>query len=185
MSSTQPGLAGLATRLRDEFDRSFAEPSRPAPPPAIDLLDITAGTERYALRLTDIGGLFVDQPITRLPDRAPALLGIAAPRDETLPVYDLAMLLDGKPAAAPRWLAVVSTKAVAATKTAALAFSTLHGVCRVPRDALVPHHGPHASRDHVRELAHTADGTRPVVDVAALLAAIARLSAAQSGKERG
>jgi len=179
MSNVQSGLTGLAARLRYEFDRSFAEPPSPAPPPAIDLLEITVAAERYALRLGDIAGLYADQPITRLPDRVPALLGIAAPHGDSLPIYDLAVLLGGEPAAAPRWLAV------AAAKPAALAFSTLHGVRRVQHDALVPHDAPRDGRGHVRELAHTADSTMPVVDLGALLAAIARLSTAQSGEERG
>ena len=86
-------LAVRAEALRSAFDRSFAEPAHFDTTPMADLLAFHAGSQAYALHLSEIAGLFADKKITRLPGRTAALLGIAGFRGAIVPVYDLSALL--------------------------------------------------------------------------------------------
>lgn len=154
-----------AAELRQEFDRGFAEPARPAAERTSDFLAIRIGGEACALRLAEIASLHADKQITPLPESDAALLGIAGFRGVILPVYSLPGLL-GRPAAgALRWLVV------AAATPLALGFDGFEGHLRVAPDAVLPQQGTDprfAAREHVRAGATI----RPVIDLAALLAAI-------------
>src|ERR1700678_1961916 len=105
-------MSGLtADQLREEFDRTFAE-ALPGPlAPRVDLLIARAGGESYALKVTDLAGLYVDRVITPIPSPATELLGLAALRGALVPVYALASLL-GHPAsgAIPRWIALLGSR---------------------------------------------------------------------------
>ncbi|GAA2358154.1 chemotaxis protein CheW [Dactylosporangium salmoneum] len=162
-------------RLREDFDRSFADPPRQEVAGHDDLLAIRAGGVRYALRLTQAAGLFPERPVTRLPGPLPALLGVAGFRGAIVPVYELAAVLGTWSTTAiphdagstPRWLVLA-----AGTPPVALAFERLDGHLRVPRDALVEEaagHGPHGC---LRGIVPLPDGARPIVDVAAVRAAV-------------
>ncbi len=97
MSDGGSQVTGRAAELRDAFDRVFAEAHPPAPPPSEDLLAIRIASEPYALRLTEIAGLFADRKITPVAGRVSALLGIAGFRGLIVPVYDLQVLLGCPP----------------------------------------------------------------------------------------
>ncbi|WP_433044456.1 chemotaxis protein CheW [Dactylosporangium sp. CS-033363] len=158
--------------LRDEFDRSFADPPRSAVAGHDDLLAIRAGGVRYALRLTQAAGLFPDRPVTRLPGPLGALLGVAGFRGAIVPVYDLAAVLGTAAMAVggedgARWLVLA-----AGQPAVALAFAGLDGHLRVPSDALIEEadgHGPHGC---LRGIVPLPDGARPIVDVPAVRAAV-------------
>ena len=77
MSDERSRLADRAEALRLAFDRSFAEERRRDTPSNESLLAFDLGAEPYALRLSEIAGIFVDRKITRLPGGATALLGFA------------------------------------------------------------------------------------------------------------
>jgi chemotaxis signal transduction protein len=117
--------------LRDEFDRSFANPPSVGTAAVDDLLLIALGGDQHVMRLADISGLFVDKAITPLPSPVAELLGIAGFRGTVLPVFDLSRLLGGPKATAPRWLVV------AAAGPIAFAFDGFGGYLRVRSDAIV------------------------------------------------
>ncbi|HYM71932.1 MAG TPA: chemotaxis protein CheW [Stellaceae bacterium] len=168
MSRESPRAADLAATLRGAFDRSFAEAHPPDPPPSEDLLAIRVGTEPYALRLSEIAGLFADRKITPLPRRASALLGIAGFRGAIVPVYDLHVLLGDTPAETARWLAM------AAEAPVAFAFAAQEGHLRIPCAAIVPHRGDEPTHQNIRDFARTPDGVRPIVHLSSVIGAVRR-----------
>jgi purine-binding chemotaxis protein CheW len=149
--------------LRRAFDRSFAE----APPSRTtaleDLLDVRIGATPYALRITEISGLFADTRIALLPTTVPALLGIAAFRGSIVPVYDLRAMLAHPIHTKPRWLAI------AAGTTVGLAFDAFEGHVRVHADAIVPHGSGDAAVRHVRAVVRLDGLVRPIVSIASVL----------------
>jgi chemotaxis signal transduction protein len=155
-----------AEELRLAFDRAFAE--LPSIDTALkeDLLAIRLGTAAYALRLSEIGGVFADKKITSLPAPNPALLGIASFRGAAMPVYDLHLLLGFPPSATIRWLVTVSIASVA------LAFESFEGHLRIPRDAIAPQGASDGIRNHVREFVRTASDVRAIIDLASVIATI-------------
>lgn len=179
MNGERARLADRAESLRRAFDRSFAEARGDHAQPMENLLALRVGAEPYALRLSEIAGLFVDRKITRLPGGAAALLGFAGFRSAIVPVYDLHGLL-GRPAIeSPRWLAVASGAPVA------LAFETFVGHLRVTREAILPRETDEHSARLVREFV-SADGlVRPVVDLAAVIDAILKQRPVTNPAEEG
>jgi purine-binding chemotaxis protein CheW len=154
-----------ASELRREFDRTFAEPQIGDTRLFEDLLAIRLGPDSYALRLSDVSGLFAEKKITRLPSRMPALIGIAAFRGAILPVYDLALLVGYANSATARWLAM------AASEPAAFAFDAFEGHLRLSRNAIVAPEDQ-AGQSRGREVARTADRVRPIVHMPSILEAI-------------
>jgi chemotaxis signal transduction protein len=168
MSDGRLPFVDRASNMRAAFDRSFAEARRPEAPAVEGLLAIRIGSEPYALRLSEIAGLYADRAVTRLPGDAPALLGIAGFRGAIVPVYDLPALLGHRPAETTRWLAM------AAGPPVAFAFAALDGHLRVALDAIVPRATDEWPRQHIREFARTAALVRPIVHLPSVLAAIGR-----------
>lgn len=167
MNATDVRFATSASELRRAFDRSFAEVQRTGTIPQDDLLAVRLGADPYAIRLSDIAGLFADKQITRLPSRVPALIGIAGFRGVILPVYDLTLLLGYSSTALSRWLVI------AAGVPVALAFDAFDGHLRLSRDAIAPaESGTDLSRTHVREVARTSGGVRAIVHIPSVLDAI-------------
>lgn len=169
--------ADRVVRLRDAFDRSFAEARPPDPPAAENLLAIRIGLEPYALRLSEIAGLFADRKIIPLPGGAPALLGIAGFRGAIVPVYDLPELLGHRVDETIRWLAM------AAGEPVAFAFAVLEGHLRVPLDAIVPHEAGDHPRRHVQDFARTPELVRPIVHLPSVVDAVRRLALANLNTE--
>ncbi|BCJ56539.1 hypothetical protein Asp14428_80140 [Actinoplanes sp. NBRC 14428] len=160
-------LAGL----REEFDRSFAEPARRHDVEYAELLAVHAGGRPYALRLSQASGLHSDRPVTPLPGPQPALLGVAGFGGAIVPVYDLAALLGHALPERPRWLVLA-----AGAPPLALAFHGLDGHVRVPATDIVEEAGGHDGRDVLRGMVPLAGGTRPIVDLPAARAAVHRLT---------
>ncbi len=178
MSDNRSRLADQAGDLRQAFDRSFAEAARRDTTPMENLLAFRLGSAPYAVRLSEIAGLFVDRKITRLPGGAAALLGIAGFRGAIVPVYDLYALLGRSTTETPRWLLI------AAGASVALAFEAFDGHLRVPRDAIVLREADEQAGKHVREFVSMGDLARPIVHVPAILDAISKqVPKAAPGKE--
>jgi chemotaxis signal transduction protein len=153
-----------AAALRQEFDRSFADPPLIDVAAREDLLAIRLAAQEFAIRLSEIAGLFADKKITPVPSANPALLGITGFRGAIMPVYDLQSLL-GLAAGRSRWLVI------AADAPVAFAFETFERQLRVTPHAITPQkeHGKHSfARDFVR----TDNVLRPIIGLSSVLDAI-------------
>ena len=180
MSSAGIASTSRVEELRRAFDCSFAEPPRSDAASLEDLLEITVGGTPYALRITEISGLFADRTITPLPTPVPELLGITGFRGSILPVYDLAAMLGYPMAAAakPRWLAI------AAALPVGLAFDGFERHQRIDRDAIVVQVRCDGDVRHVRDVFQSRETVRPIVSVASVLEAISsRVGSGVRGRE--
>jgi purine-binding chemotaxis protein CheW len=162
-------VADRIAELRDDFDRSFAQPARRHDVEHVELLSIRAGGRPYALRLSQTSGLYPDRPVTALPGPLSALLGVAGFGGAIVPVYDLAALLGHALPDRPRWLVLA-----AGTPALALAFHELDGHVQVPAESIIAS-GP-GTRDSLRGMVPLPGGTRPIVDVPAARVAVHELT---------
>jgi chemotaxis signal transduction protein len=166
MRAPLPSVAGRAAELRLAFDQTYAEPAHLDRALTEDLLAIRMGTQAFAIRLSEISGLFADKKITPVPGGHAALRGIAGFRGVIVPVYDLQSLLGGSCASASRWLVI------AAAARVALAFETLERQLRVSRDAILPQPASARTHSYAREFVQTQDFVGPVMHLPSLLDAI-------------
>jgi hypothetical protein len=172
------GLRLRVGELRRAFDRSFSESVGSSTEVVCDLLAIRVAGDAYALRLDEVGGLFVDRIVTPLPSPVPELLGIVGFRAALAPVYDLPALLGYAGSEALRWM--VSTAGVGGV---ALAFHQFEEHLRIPRSALAADRS--GAHRHVREVAHAGGATRPVIHLPSVVEAIqARARSAAPSKEQ-
>jgi chemotaxis signal transduction protein len=158
------GLASRATTLRQNFDRSFAEPQQTASGMREDFLAVRLEDEFFAIRLSEITGLFAAKKITQIPGQEAALRGIAGFRGVMVPVYDLHVLMGYKNAEEPRWLIRVPS--------IALAFDRLDGHLRAKTSEIVSQAKGARPQHHVQEFLATQDRVWPIVRIASLLDAI-------------
>ncbi|HEX6277728.1 MAG TPA: chemotaxis protein CheW [Polyangiaceae bacterium] len=152
----------VARTLREAFDRSFAEPSRPRPP-RTGVLAIRVGGDPYGVRLGDVDGLHRDKPVLRTPSGFSELLGLSGFRGAALPVYDLAALLGYPRAATPRWLVVAK-----GTPRIAFAFEAFEAHLGVERSELLSDAGS-STRPHLDGALPSPDGTRALIRIASLV----------------
>jgi chemotaxis signal transduction protein len=161
---------GTAAALREAFDRSFADSGQAATTQSIDesFLGIRVAEDPFALRLSEIAGLYLDRQIMPLPSPVRELLGISGFRGALAPVYHLGLLL-GYPAGPPcRWLAVVRGDCLVA-----LAFDLFETHLRIPADQVAPADGA-GTAGLVQGLIAAPRPVRPIVDVSSVMQAIAR-----------
>jgi len=151
--------------LRQAFDRSFAEAPRGAVNDSEALLAIRLGADPYALRLSEITGVYADKCVSPLPSAVRELLGVAAFRGVILPVYDLRSLLGYAAAPAQRWMMV------AAKRPVAFAFDAVDGHERVARGAIATAAEGH--NEHVRDVVRGRH-FRPIIWLTSVLAAVER-----------
>jgi purine-binding chemotaxis protein CheW len=114
------GIGERAAAMRLAFDRSFAEPLRPATEAVENLLAIRIGTQAYALRLAEVAGLFADRKVTPVPGGDAALVGIAGFRGAIVPVYGLHTLLVAHPSARSRSLRPAPSCAASSAASSAI-----------------------------------------------------------------
>jgi chemotaxis signal transduction protein len=164
--------------LRRVFDLSFVEVRHSEAGQSDNLLAIGVGSAPYALKLTEISGLFSDKKVIWVPSPVRELLGIAAFRGTMLPVYDLRALLGHERDKEPRWLAV------AAAMPVGLAFDQFDGHAHVNREAIVPVTHAVGGHPHVREVVQAPHFVRPIVHVASLLEALETWTRDTTRKER-
>jgi chemotaxis signal transduction protein len=173
--------AGLATRVADlryAFDRAFAVPVQTETAVNQDLLAIRVGGEPYAIRLSEVGGVFVDRPITHIPANNPSLLGIGGFRGAIVPVHSLPILFGHSTSLLPRWLVI------AATAPIALAFDLFEGHLRVLADTIVPQQ-PHAQmRSYAPDFVQSGGVVRPVLQLASVIASLSASDAPPNPPQR-
>jgi chemotaxis signal transduction protein len=159
---------GTAAALRCLFDASFAAAAASMTEPLEDLLAIRVGADPYALRLSEIVGLYVDVKIVPVPSRVAQLLGIVGLRGKMAPVYDLAALLHYPPAASPRWMILAG-----ASQPVGLAFEAFDAHLQVSKASLandeVRNEGRGAARQYLRGVVRAADALRPMIHVASVV----------------
>ena len=122
-------LSGAALELRQQFDRSFAQPRSPAAATTENLLIVRAGARELALRASEIIAVGRCPAFTPLPGRAAALLGVGAAHGKLLGIHSLAALIgEALDSSVARWI-VICDGAVALT------FDELEGFAQVPASA--------------------------------------------------
>jgi purine-binding chemotaxis protein CheW len=166
MSETLSGLTARAAQLRLAFDATFAEPVHLDTTSKEDLLAVRVGAQAFAIRLSEITGLFAGKKVTPVPGGHAALRGIAGFRGAIVPVYDLHALLCHGNAPTLRWLVI------AAAAPVALAFDAFEGQLRVARDAILPQPSRPEIQSYARELVRTPHFVGPVMHLPSLLDAI-------------
>lgn len=157
---SRPGRAAL--ELAREFDDSFARAAAPPADADISVLLIRIGSARYAVRLSQLSGVFAHSAVTHVPGAPPAMLGLTALRGAIVPVYDLAALLGQSPVVASRSLLV------AAARPVALAVELVESCAAVPVASLRA-----AAAGHATEMVRIDDDTLPVLSVDSVLESIA------------
>lgn len=160
-------LSETVLAMRQEFDLSFAQAPRTTTEASESLLAIGIGGDSYAIRVSEIGGLYVDRRIMPLPSPIAELLGVVGLRGQIAPVYDLAALLGYGRVAAPRWLILLLSPGQ--REPVALAFDTFELHFSVSVQQLVVSPGTHLG-DAVR----SGDVVRPIVQLQSLLQDIQR-----------
>jgi len=167
---------GTARRLRDAFDRSFAEPVAVKPTTA-SLLFLRVGGDPYALRLSEVAGLHRDKTIAAATSPLQDLLGMAGFRGVIAPVYDLGILLGYPRARAPRWILLARGPA-----PVALAFETFEAHFHVEVEQLASG-GSSSTRPYLEGALREANGTRALIHVASIVEALL-VRARTSGPEK-
>lgn len=168
-----------ADELRELFDSSFAvAPETSLTAVLVDLLAIRVGEARYAIRLSEISGIFAGTTTERVPSHHPQLMGMATFRGVFLPVFDLGMILGHKVGEPARWTLLVGTPA-----RLGLAFVQFDGHLRVAEDAIASPHGPQAASAHMSEIVETGTGIVPVIHLPSVLATIEQQTTAGATKE--
>jgi chemotaxis signal transduction protein len=98
------------------------------------------------------------------------LLGLAGIRGELVPVYSLAALLGYQtPSRTPRWLALCD-----GAQTFGLAFDDFERHLNVPAAGMAAADSVNTKAEHIRAVAHTEEGSRPVISIPSIAAEIAR-----------
>jgi chemotaxis signal transduction protein len=162
----------LATTLRRNFDRGFAEALEEPSTTAVDLLAIRVADVPYAIALADVAGLHAGRRVVRVPSGTPSFLGIASFKGALWPVFDLRLLL-GHPsdAAVPRWLVLLH-----GARPTALAFDHFESHLRVRAEDVLPPHGRGPGQGatlYVRGLVYAAELALPLLDVVAIASKLA------------
>ncbi|PRX20898.1 chemotaxis protein CheW [Actinoplanes italicus] len=164
-------VADRVARLRDDFDRSFADPARVLDGEMVELLAVRAGGRPYAIRLDQCSGLHPDRPVTALPTTVRALIGVAGFAGTVVPVYDLAGLLAHPVPQRPRWLLLTTGE-----PPLALAFHELDRHLRVPVTDVIGGSADGDRKGCLRGMVRLPDGDRPIVDVTAARALVHQLA---------
>ncbi|MGE0453562.1 MAG: chemotaxis protein CheW [Vicinamibacteria bacterium] len=171
-------VTARALQLRGDFDRSFATAERAERAEFTDVLAVRIATQGYALRASDLAGLFKARAVTPIPSPRPELLGLAGLRGRVVPVYDLRLLLGHPRGERPRWLVLA-----AGPEALALAFDDFEGQFRVAREDLTGA-GPRTAPKPDGQAVRTGDVLRRILDVPSLVEAIKAARGEDPSKER-
>ncbi len=156
-----------AAELRLAFDQSFSDAPAGAKMPTEAFLAIGAGSDGYALRLTEITGLYADKKVMPLPADVADLLGVASFRGTLIPVYDLRVLLGYPAGPMPRWLVLVAAEA-----PIGLAFDRFEGHLLLPQDAIAHEEKIQEGRQRIAESLRMNGEVRSIVNVASVIESI-------------
>lgn len=161
------GLSARAAELRRAFDSAFAEPAHTDAAVTHELLAIEAGGQAYAIRLSEMTGLFAGKKITRVPGSAAGVLGVAGFRGALVPVYDLGAVLGEAGAGdTPRWLLIAQAAPIA------FAFDALRAQLRVRQDDIAPHAASARAQCYAPEVVRTEGFMGPLLHLSLLLETI-------------
>jgi purine-binding chemotaxis protein CheW len=152
-----------ADNLRRMFDREFALPLGAERESQIDLLAVRIGGQPYAVRLSEISGVFAARPSVGAPSSVPSFIGLAGVRGSIVPVFDLAILLGYAQSSAPRWLVLVAQMG--------FAFDVMEGHVRAPASALAREQ---SQSKHANEVIAVSGQSRPLVQLAAVVEAVTK-----------
>ena len=159
-----------AQSLREAFDRGFSEAaSQAAASPASRFLGLRIAGDPFALRMTDVARLHTDGTVVPIPSPSPTLLGIASVRGSLVAVHDLHVVL-GYPAGGARrfWVLVRRDHPVG------FAFDGLDG--QFEADSTSPIEAAGGTARYIRGASRSGASIRPIVDVASILEALARMT---------
>lgn len=164
---------GRALELRRAFDASFALPVRARAADVERLLLLHFGSDGYALRLAEIGGLTAARKIVPIGSAIPEVLGLAGVRGNLVPVYSLSALLGyGLEAEPPRWFVACRDP-----EPVALGFAGFDGYAEREMTALHAAGPGAAPHTHVQALVRNErEQTMAVLDVQSLVSAIQQRS---------
>ena len=170
MSGETVTLTEKVAALRHAFDRAFAAAPDPEAAPVENLVAVRLSNDPFAIRLSDISGLFADKAVVPLPASAPALLGVAGFRGSIVPVFSLPALLGYAEDGALRWLVLAG--AAGGARRVGLAFDRFEGHLQVPQSAIATDEKGERQRRFVKEIIRTPDGVRPLIHMASVIEAI-------------
>lgn len=163
--------SGLAA-LRREFDRGFAHAPTTRITGLQNFLGLLLGDDAFAIRITDMAGLYKDRLIAPMPSGAPAFLGVAGFRSLIVPVYDLAALLGYAPALSPGWLMLFRLNQ-SVNQSVALAFEKLDTHFSAKESELIPAPqrvaAPGSTRMHLSGAVRAPDAIRPIIHISSLI----------------
>jgi chemotaxis signal transduction protein len=123
--TTRELISERAQHMRAAFDAAFAELPGQVVADQDDVLLLELGGEERAIVLGEVAGVLARPPITAVPTRQPAMIGIVSDRGSVAAVWDLGQLLGLAPEK-PHWLVVP-----AAEPSVALTFEHFTGFRRV------------------------------------------------------
>jgi chemotaxis signal transduction protein len=158
-------MVSRATALRREFDRSFIDPPHIGVADKEDLLAIRLAAQNFAVKLSEIAGLFADKKVTPIPSAKAALLGIAGFRGAIVPVYDLQSLLGLGENRMSRWLVVATGAPVA------FSFEMFEGWLRISPHAMTPQKSQ-VKHSFTRDFVRTENVLRPIIRLSSVLDAL-------------
>jgi chemotaxis signal transduction protein len=162
-------IGSRAATLGRAFDRSFAKARGEEAEALQNLLAIRIGGDPYAVRLLEIASLHADRKVVPVPTRTPDLLGLVGLRGVMAPVYDLRTLLGYAGGPAARWLLFVRTPDLVG-----FAFDLFEAHLRAEAQEISSSNDGDATSQYVRGVVRTAEGVRPLVQIASLKEAITR-----------
>jgi chemotaxis signal transduction protein len=154
--------------LQRDFDRTFAAAPATDLGEFEDVLTVRIGGDPYALRASEISGLFAGRRVVPFPTRRVDLLGMAGIRSALVPIYGLSLVLGyGRSDRATPWIAVCDK-----SDPVGLAFEDFESFVRVPRAAVHARGQEGSTWKHVTNVVRIAEETRPLLDVDLILQAL-------------
>ncbi|MGC4061031.1 MAG: chemotaxis protein CheW [Aquabacterium sp.] len=160
--ASQAGLSFSAEQLREVFDQGFAQAVVVDAARWQDFLQIRLDGQVHVLALDEVASLQPVNWVTPIPGPLPALIGLIGHKGETVPLYDLRILLGCPATVAPRWM-VLSRQV-----NVALAFDAFDKHLRRPDEAVARPASAQASGDHIRAHLRVDEQNWPIVSLASV-----------------
>jgi chemotaxis signal transduction protein len=181
VSALSSGDALDVEALRRQFDAAFARPVGGTVAAAEEILAIRVAGDSFAIRVRDLSGLAKRPPLTTLPNRTRALLGLVGIHGVVVPVFSVAELLGYDTARLSQsWLVLHGIE-----EPVAFAFEAVDGYRRAPREAFCQATESHAEREHIVEAVRLDTALCPVLELGSIRDALAaRPTDRPVGKER-
>jgi len=167
MIKSDLSISETALAIRKEFDNTFALAPITTTEVFENLLAIGLGGATFAIRVSEISGIYVDRCIMTLPSPIDELLGVVGLRGQIVPVYDLAALMGYVRQAAPRWLVIVLSSGL--REPVALTFDTFELHLSVSSQQLIESPGT-----HLGVAVRNGDAVIPIIQLQSLLQDIKR-----------